>query len=539
MRMTRLFIAVILIIGMTGFLFGLESINAEMNVKIRDEAMFRSQIMLTMHYLTDVYGPRLTGSPNYKAAAEWTLEQMKKWGLENAHLERWDFGHPGWTNERLSAHILAPYKDQLVCKAVAWTPSTAGTVAGSALVLELPEKPSAAELDQYFNGVRDKVKGRVVFIGKPQAIPITLNPPARRRDDQQVRALYDPKNPNAGLFFGRPEQRDQRPDPSRLTAAQIGEKLDQFLVAAGALVKVTEGGKERGEIRVFGNRTYDPEKSTPAVAMRNEDYGRITRLLADGASCELEFNIVNKVHPEGRTTFNAVAELPGSDKVDEVVMLGAHLDSWHGATGATDNAIGCAIMMEAARILKVLGVRPRRTVRVALWSAEEQGLLGSQAYVKEHFGSFESPKPEFAKLVGYFNIDSGTGRIRGGSIFGPPAAAAVLREILAPFEDLGVAGVLAAKSRRLGGTDSTSFNQAGLPGIGMSQDPIEYFTDTWHTNVDSYERVLEDDAKAASTSIASAVYHLAMREENLPRFTKEEMPPAPRPEGQQAGPPRP
>jgi Zn-dependent M28 family amino/carboxypeptidase len=210
-------------------------------------------------------------------------------------------------------------------------------------------------------------------------------------------------------------------------------------------------------------------------------------------------------------------------------MLGGHLDSWHSATGATDNAIGCAVMMEAARILKSLGVKPRRTIRVALWSGEEEGLLGSQAYVKEHFGSAEEPKPEFAKFNGYFNVDSGTGRVRGAGIFGPPEDADILRKILAPFSDLGVMGAIATKSRRAGGTDSTSFSQAGLPGIGLGQDPIEYFTDTWHTNIDTYERIIEDDAKKSAIIVAASIYELAMRDEMLPRFTKADMPPKPEP----------
>jgi Zn-dependent M28 family amino/carboxypeptidase len=263
--------------------------------------------------------------------------------------------------------------------------------------------------------------------------------------------------------------------------------------------------------------------------MRNEDYGRISRLLADQTDVVLEFNIVNRNYPEGKTSYNAVAEIPGTDKADEVIMLGGHLDSWHAATGATDNAIGCAMMMEAARILKALGIKPRRTIRVALWSGEEEGLLGSQAYVAEHFGSFENPKPGYEKFGGYFNIDSGTGRIRGASVFGPPEAAKILRDILKPFKEEGVAGAIATKSRGLGGTDSTSFNQAGLPGIGLGQDPIEYFTHTWHTNLDTYERILEEDVKKDAVIIATALYQLAMRDEMLPRFSREAMPPPPPP----------
>ena len=210
-------------------------------------------------------------------------------------------------------------------------------------------------------------------------------------------------------------------------------------------------------------------------------------------------------------------------------MLGGHLDSWHAATGATDNAIGCAVMMEAARILKAIGVKPRRTIRVALWGGEEQGLLGSKAYVEQHFGTYENQKPEFAKFNGYFNVDSGTGRIRGASVFGPPEAATVLRETFAPFADLGVAGALPTNSRRSGGTDSTTFNEAGLPGIGLSQDPIEYGTYTWHTSLDTYERVIEDDVKKSAMAIAAAVYQLAMRDEMLPRFSKDQMPAPPAP----------
>jgi len=308
----------------------------------------------------------------------------------------------------------------------------------------------------------------------------------------------------------------------------MDEQLDRLLIESGALIRVNDAGMDHGEIRAFNNRTFDVTKALPTVVMRNEDYGRISRILADGTPVELEFNIVNRVYPEGKTSYNVVAELPGTDKKDEVVMLGGHLDSWHAATGATDNAIGCATMMEALRILKAIGVKPRRTIRVALWGGEEQGLLGSQAYVKEHFGSFENPKPEFNKLVAYFNIDSGTGRARGAGVFGPPDAATVVREALAPFADLGVAGAVASKSRALGGSDNTSFSQAGLPGIGMGQDPIEYFLVTWHTNLDTYERIIEDDAKTSATVIAAAVYQLAMRDEMLPRFTKETMPELPK-----------
>jgi Zn-dependent M28 family amino/carboxypeptidase len=219
-------------------------------------------------------------------------------------------------------------------------------------------------------------------------------------------------------------------------------------------------------------------------------------------------------------------------------MLGGHLDSWHAGTGATDNAIGCAVMMEAARILVASGAKPRRTVRVALWSGEEQGLLGSQAYVREHFGTAEQPKPAHGKFAGYFNVDNGTGRARGLVVFGPPAAGTILRETVASFRDLGILGATTTRSRQRGGTDHTSFNEAGLPGIGMIQDPIEYQSYTWHTNLDTYERIVEDDVKKTAIVVAGAVYHLAMRDEQLPRFGSEEMPRRPQ-QPQQQQPPLP
>jgi Zn-dependent M28 family amino/carboxypeptidase len=294
-------------------------------------------------------------------------------------------------------------------------------------------------------------------------------------------------------------------------------------------MRVNDAGRDHGQIRAFQNRTYDVAKALPTVVLRNEDYGRISRILDDGTPVELEFTIVNQTYPDGKISYNAIAEIPGTDKKAEVVMLGGHLDSWHAATGATDNAIGCSIMMEAARIIKASGLKPRRTIRVALWSGEEQGLLGSKAYVKEHFGTAESPKPEFHTFNGYFNVDSGTGRIRGASVFGPKSAAAVLRELFAPFEDFGIVGASATQRRRAGGTDSTSFNEAGLPGIGLGQDPIQYQSHTWHTNLDTYERIVEDDAIKSAIAIAGAVYHVAMRDEMLPRFPADKMPPPPPP----------
>lgn len=532
----RRLVALVLILSLLSLSVAAQNGGDDLLSRIRKEATERSQIMKTMHMFTDVYGPRLTGSPNHKAAAEWAVKQMTAWGLENAHLEPWDFKHPGWLNERLTAHLISPVKDPLVCEVLSWTPSTKGTVQASAYQLVLPQRPTQEQLTIVFNNLKAKVRGKIVLVGKPAVIPVNLNPPAKRQTDEQAQERFGPNARPFSFPSPSPTPTPAPNAPQPLTNRQVDEQLDTFLKDSGALVRVNDAGREFRQIRAFNNRTFDVNKVIPTVVMSNEDFGRISRILDDGTNVVLEFNIVNHVYPEGATSYNTVAEIRGSDKADEVIMLGGHLDSWHAATGATDNAIGCTIMMEAARILKTLGVKPRRTIRVALWSGEEQGLLGSQAYVKEHFGSFEDAKPGYEKFGGYFNIDSGTGRVRGASAFGPPEVANIMREILAPFKDDGVAGAAATRSRRLGGSDNTSFNQAGLPGIGMGQDPIEYGTHTWHTNLDTYERILEDDVKKDATVVAWAVYQLAMRDDLLPRFSKSDMPPKPPEENPQPTP---
>jgi hypothetical protein len=537
--MLKRFVVLSLVLSLLTLPIVAQNGSGDLLARIRTEATERSQIMKTMHMFTDVYGPRLTGSPNHKAAAEWAVKQMTAWGFDNVHLEPWNFNHPGWLNERLTAHLISPVKDPLVCEVLSWTPSTKGTVQAKALQLILPERPSQEQLNTFFASNKARVRGRIVLVGKATVVPVNLNPPAKRATDEQMERRYGPNAQPFAFPTPSPTPTPAPNAPKPLTNRQVNEQVAAFLKDSGALVQVNDAGREFRQIRAFNNTTFDVEKVAPTVVMSNEDFGRITRILNDGTDVVLEFNIVNRVYPEGATSYNTIGEIRGTDKADEVIMLGGHLDSWHAATGATDNAIGCAIMMEAARILKTLGVKPRRTIRVALWSGEEQGLLGSQAYVKEHFGSFEELKPGYEKFGGYFNIDSGTGRVRGASVFGPPETANIMRDILAPFKGDGVVGAAATRSRRLGGSDNTSFNQAGLPGIGMGQDPIEYQSNTWHTNLDTYERILEDDVKKDAMVVAWSVYQLAMRDDLLPRLSKADMPPKPPDESAQPAPTRP
>jgi len=512
--------------------FAEERIDTEINAKIRKEGTDNSKIMRTLHYFTDVYGPRLTGSPNLKSAGEWAVKEMGSWGFTNGHLEPWDWGKPGWTNEVAVGAIVSPVRDKLEFEVLAWTPSTDGTVKARAFNMILPDQPTKVELDSYLDSIKGSVQNAIVLAGRWRAVPVNINPPPKRRPDEDVRAQYDPNSPAAGRGRGGRGRGDTpAPREGAMTTNEVNLRVNEFLAANKVKLRVNDAFREHGQIRAFQNNTYDVAKVVPTVVMRNEDYGRIARLMENGTPVELEFTIVNKLHAEGKTAYNTISEIEGSDKKDDVVMLGGHLDSWHSATGATDNAVGCAVMMEAARILKAIGVQPRRTIRVALWSGEEQGLLGSQAYVKDHFGTFEAQKPEYAKLVAYMNIDSGTGRARGAGVFGPPQTAAIIREMLKPFEDIGVFGASATSSRGTGGTDHTSFNNIGLPGIGFAQDPIEYNSHTWHTNLDTYERVIEQDAKQSAITIASVLYHLAMRDEMLPRFPAAEMPPVPQGRG--------
>lgn len=546
-------------LGVCAFLVAQENVDEATASRMRSEELEHSQIMHTLHMLTDRYGPRVTGTPNHELAAKWAVHEMESWGMKNGHLEQWDFGHPGWLNETASGYITSPIRQNLKLEVLAWTPSTNGTVKAQVVQIEPPQGPpppapaatpgegarrqgggggarfaqarlgpTKDEMAAWVETNKEKVRGKIVLIGKAAVIPVNFDPPAKRRPDDQVKAQYDPANPNAGrpggFGGGAGGPGGANRDPNRLTPVQAAEQVDAMLVAGGALVRINDAARADGIIVAQQNRSYDVAKSVPTVILRNDDFGRIERLLADGENMQMQFDIANHVYPEGKTSYNAIAEIPGTDKASEVIMLGGHLDSWHSATGATDNAIGCAIMMEAARLIEKNGKAPRRTVRVALWSGEEEGLLGSLAYVKQHFGTAENPKPEWATLDAYFNIDTGTGRIRGAGIFGPKEASAMLRPVLAMYGDWGVAGVSSTASRATGGTDSTSFNNAGLPGVSFAQDPIEYNSMTHHTNLDTYERIIPDDVKKAAAIVAASVWHVANRDEMVPRFTKETMP---------------
>jgi hypothetical protein len=504
-----------------------EPLDSAFIAKAREEGLRHSRVATLLHELCDGQGPRLTASPGFKSAAEWAVQRLSASGLVNAHLEPWDFGHPGWTNEHCSVHALRPFAAPLHVEVVAWTPSTHGTVRGEVARLDLPEEPLPEELEAAFTSLRGKIKGRAVFAGRPKATPVLLSAYKPRLEEAELQKRFDPAQPPAAprLAFDRGAPKR----PGALRARDVDRRIDEFLVMEKALARVNDAGMRNGFIRAFNNRTFDPAKAVPTVVMRSEDFGRLWRLMDDGQSAALELDIRNRLHPDSTQGFNVVAELPGSEKPEEVVLLGAHLDSWHTATGATDDGASCVAMMEALRILKAVGARPKRTIRVVLFGGEEQGLLGSQAYVAAHFGSDQAAKPEFRNLTAFFNMDAGAGQLRGLSVFGPPAASQVLRELLAPFKDLGAVGAIHNRTRlpKPDYADITVFSHAGLPAIGLTQDGLEYFESTWHTSVDTLERVPVEDITRTATIMASVAFHLADRAERLPFFTKEDLPPVP------------
>ena len=494
----------------------------EIHQMIRQEGFENSQVMDHLHVLTDYFGRRLTGSPTLEASGEWTLERMAEWGLVNANKDAWDWGRPGWENVRFSAHMVSPSNDALIGEVLAWTPGTNGAVRGEAVQIEVPTRPTEEELDAHLEELRGSLAGRIVLLG--DGTPGPTREMARRHDDAEIAERFQPGVADATP--ARPYNVATGAE-NALSAREVRSRVDAFLIGEGAAVVITPSGMEHGLIRAFANYTFDPERSLPSVIMRTEDYQRIARLLANDVAVELEIDIRNEIYPDRTTEYNYTIDIPGTDLAHEVVYIGGHIDSWHAATGATDNASGVSVMMEAVRILQELDLQPRRTIRVAFWTGEEQGLLGSQAYVAKHYGTFEEPTANYDNFAGYLNLDSGTGRIRGLGVFGPVETAQVLYEIVQPFSDLGVAGARETASRRLGGSDHTAFNRAGLPGVSLSQDPIDYFTTTWHTNMDTYDHVLPDDLKQAAVVSAAVAYELATRDELLPRFAPDDMPERP------------
>jgi hypothetical protein len=483
--------------------------------RIKTEAFEHSKVMDHAFYLTDVYGPRLTGSPALKTAADWIVQQFNSWGLVNANLEKWGPFGRGWSQVRFSAHLKEPQYAPLIGFSRPWSPGTHGPVAAQPVLAVIQ---SDADMDKF----KGKLKGKIVFLEAARPLALQTSALAKSYSETELTALIAVRPPETAPPAGRggAGPRSATGQPLRGPALeQFRNRLNKFLTDEGAVVAVIPGARTDGGTVLAAGAGSQDEKNTPpipSVALTPEHYNRVLRLLERKIPVTLEFEIENKFHDDTKDSFNVIAELPGGDKKDEIVMLGAHLDSWTGGEGATDNAAGSAVAMEAIRILKATGLAPRRTVRIALWSGEEQGLLGSKAYVKEHFAEIDTMKlkTEHAKLDAYFNLDNGTGKIRGVYLQGNDMARPVFDAWLAPFHDLGAT---ALSIRNTSGTDHLSFDAAGLPAFQFIQDPVEYETRTHHTNMDVYDRLQRQDLMQAAAILASFVYHAAEREEMLPR----------------------
>lgn len=496
-----------------------ERVDLDMVTRIRQEGFRNSKVMETASALTDGIGGRLTGSPAMKKSNEWTRDKLAEWGLANAHLESYPFGR-GWSYESAAVRMLSPTHAPLQALPKAWSPGTNGPVRGKAVLAKLATKED-------LEAQKGKLKGLIVLAGEMREVKPQEKAALERYDEKALEDLWKYEAPPLRTIFS-PEEFRRRRDFRRA--------LNAFLEMEKPLAVIDPGRLDGGTFQVQGGGSWskgDPI-GVPALVMAVEHYGRLARLLERKEPVELEVDVKARFHDDDPMSYNTIAEIPGTDRSGEVVMLGGHLDSWHGGTGATDNAAGVAAAMEAVRILKAVGAKPRRTIRIALWSGEEQGVLGSEAYIMKHFASRPIPtdpkerenfslrrgpgpltvKPAHARLTAYFNMDNGTGRIRGIYAQENAAVVPIFEAWLGPVKDLGATTVTMRNTR---GTDHESFDAVGLPGFQFIQDDIEYETRTHHTNQDVYERLQRDDLIQASVVFATFVWHAAIRDGKLPR----------------------
>ncbi len=497
-----------------------ERIDYDMVTRIRQEGFRNSHVMETASALTDGIGARLTGSSNMRKANDWTRDRLGKWGLTNSHLESWGPIVRGWSYESVSVRMTSPDLAQLLALPKAWSPGTNGPVRGRVVLAKMTEKE---DLEKQ----RGKLKGLIVLTDDLREVKPQDKPALERYDDKSLEQLWEYPPPPLHTPFSPEEYRRRR---------EFRRALNTFLEEERPLAVIDPGALDGGTFRVQQGGSYKKGEpiGVPALVMAIEHYGRIARLLEQKRDVELEIDVKTSFHDDDPMSYNTVAEIPGTDRNGELVMLGGHLDSWHTGTGATDNAAGCAVAMEAVRILETVGARPRRTIRIALWSGEEQGLYGSEAYVMEHFATRPIPtdpterenfslrrstapltrKPDYAKLSAYFNVDNGTGKIRGIYAQENAAVVPIFEKWLEPLKDLGATTVTMRNTR---GTDHESFDAVGLPGFQFIQDEVEYETRTHHTNQDVYERLQRDDLMQASVVLATFLWQAAMREDRLPR----------------------
>jgi hypothetical protein len=539
-----------------------DSVDLDAVYKIKREAINNSQVMDTLSYISDVYGGRLTGSTNVKLAGDWVLKTMADWKLANPHYEMWDFGK-GWVNERFYANVVSPVSYPLIAYPLAWTKGTDGPVTGDVVLIGVknPNNPNAVpvfpvteeEADALIASLKGTLKGKIVMLDPPRDIPMSTEPLEHRYTQAELDDIAQQDFPGRGGRGGAAAPAFNALSPQAQAAAaatvtRIRQKLNNLFLSEGVAAVFQEGRGDGGTVFVQsaaavvpvpppgqggqggrggrGPAVYAQQDAPPTlnqVMLAAEHYNRIYRTLAKGVPVTVELNIRNKFIDNNGKSFDIVAEIPGSDLAlrDQIVMIGGHFDSWHAGTGATDNGVGSAVMLEVMRVLKASGLNMKRTVRIGLWTGEEEGLLGSRAYVADHFGqcntttgAWELKQPEQGKFDVYFNIDNGSGKLRGVYLQGNDAAGPIFHEWMKPFESMGMNTITI---RNTGGTDHLSYDAVGLPGFQFIQDPLEYDTRTHHSNMDLWDRVQADDLKQMATIVATFVYQAANRSDMFPR----------------------
>jgi hypothetical protein len=498
-----------------------EPVDLKMVSRIRDEGFHRSQVMETARHLTDEIGPRVTGSPAMKQANEWTRQKLAEWGLRNAHLEAYPFGR-GWSYTRGLVQVLTPYEATVAALPKAWNPGTdAGPVRGPLLIVSIS---SREDFDKY----RGQLAGKILLISEPRDL----------KPQEALARRYSPGALDELSRYDGPSDDPLAGAKRRVAMLELRDAMNRFFAEEKVLATIDASSFPWGTLRAARGGSPDPAAppGVPGVIISAEEYNRLYRLVGAGREVEVEVDVRARFLTDDPNAYNTIAEIPGTDRRGEVVMTGAHLDSYQGGTGATDNGAGCAVMMEAVRILQTLGVKPRRTIRIALWSGEEQGLLGSRAWVAEHLGGRPKPqdemlqklpsyvwppsagpfqaRPEQARLSVYFNLDNGGGRIRGVYAQENAAVVPIFEAWLRPLRDLGATAVTL---RNTDSTDHIPFDAAGIPAFELIQDELDYESHTWHTNMDVYDHLDEDDLEQASVVVATFLYQAAMREERLPR----------------------
>lgn len=477
--------------------------------KIKEEGFNHSKVMDIAFHLTDANGPRLSGSPGLLKASNWAKDQLAKWGLVNAALEPWGEFGKGWELQKSYVAMTEPYYKPLIAYPKTWTKGTNGLKHSGILVIRAKD---SVELETY----KGKIKGKAILLYRTDTLRQTFQADAHRYTDEELEKMA------AAPTRSRNDSTPRRPVlPATASTTVSLEILKRFAIKEGAVAVFTMSPRGHdGTLFVQGGGAYaaDSPENFLDIMLSMEDYMTLCRLGDQGYPTSVDVDVKTAFQTKDTKGYNVVAEIPGTDPAlkNEVVMLGAHLDSWQAAMGATDNAAGCSVMMEVVRILKSIGAQPRRTIRIALWSGEEQGLLGSRGYVKQHFGDPATMqlKPEHEKFAGYFNIDNGTGKVRGIYLQGNEKVKDIFEQWLEPFHDLGAKTITISNT---GGTDHQSFDAVGLPGFQFIQDPIEYNTRTHHTNMDSYDHLIAEDLQQISVIVASFVYNTAMRDEKLPR----------------------